>query len=155
MVKESACNARDSGDSQFYPWVGKTPGGENGNPRVLLPGKFYGRLQSTESQRAGHNWAYVHTLGFFLELLQDKQLQRTIQIHFGVSRHKKPLSSSVMSHPCVYEVIFSIRFLNANLWISTLKVMYCLGKFSIRLSREKCKGPYFDSKLNQKLTYIE
>ena len=54
--------------------------------------------------------AHMHTLEFFLELLQDKQLQRTIKIYFGVSRHKKPLSSSVMSRPRVYEVIFLLDF---------------------------------------------
>ena len=29
--KESACNAGEAGDG-FNPWVGRFPGGENGNP---------------------------------------------------------------------------------------------------------------------------
>ena len=32
MVKNSSVNAEDAGDPGFDPWVGKIPGGGNGNP---------------------------------------------------------------------------------------------------------------------------
>ena len=54
-VKESAWNV---GDRSSIPGLGRSPGEGNGNP--LLPGESHGgnkpgRLQSTGSQRVGHD----------------------------------------------------------------------------------------------------
>ena len=38
--KESVCNARDLGS---VPGSGRSPGEENGNPPVFLPGESYGQ----------------------------------------------------------------------------------------------------------------
>ena len=44
-VKESACNAGETGDSGSIPGLGRSPGGGNGNLSqvVFLPGKFHGQ----------------------------------------------------------------------------------------------------------------
>ena len=54
--EESACNARDTGDSGLIPGSGGSPGEGNGNPlqyscRLQEPG----RLQSLGLQRVGHD----------------------------------------------------------------------------------------------------
>ena len=42
--KESACNARDTGDMGLSPGSGKSPGGEKWQPTpVYLPEKFHGQ----------------------------------------------------------------------------------------------------------------
>ena len=60
--KESACNVGDLVDS----WVGKIPGGGNGNPRRYscqrIPRKEDpGGLQPTGSQRVRQDWATEHS----------------------------------------------------------------------------------------------
>lgn len=64
-------------------------------------------------------------------------LQWAVQIHFGISRHKKSPISPVMILPYLYEVIFVL-------------CMYCPGKFSSRLNKQKSKDPYVGSKTNYK-----
>ena len=59
--KEPACQSRRAKRCAFNPWVGKIPWRRPWQPTpVFLPGKFpwteeSGRLQSTGSQRVGHN----------------------------------------------------------------------------------------------------
>ena len=53
MVKDTPANAGDMGS---IPGLGRSPGGENGNPTTILAWKIPwteepGRLQSTRSQR--------------------------------------------------------------------------------------------------------
>ena len=61
--KESACWCRRHKKHGFDPWVGKIPWRRPWQPTpILLPGESPwteepGRLQSTGSQRAGHNWS--------------------------------------------------------------------------------------------------
>ena len=50
--KESACNAGDSGDVDLIPGLGRSPGGENGNPLQ------YSCLENPEDRGAW--WATVH-----------------------------------------------------------------------------------------------
>ena len=33
----------DAGDAGSLPWLERSPGGENGNPLVFLPGEFHGQ----------------------------------------------------------------------------------------------------------------
>ena len=60
MVK-TACNAGDGRRRGFDPWIGKMPWRKKWQPTpVLLPGEFHGqrdpgRLESTGSQRSGHD----------------------------------------------------------------------------------------------------
>ena len=61
--KESACNAGDLG---LIPGLGRSPGGEHGNPLQYLQypespcTEEPGGLQSVGSQRVGHNWETKH-----------------------------------------------------------------------------------------------
>ena len=63
--KNPPANARDRRD-RFNPWVGKIPWRSNWQPTlVLLPGESPwteepGELQSTRSQRVGHDYATEH-----------------------------------------------------------------------------------------------
>ena len=41
--KESTCNAGDTGYSSLTPGLGRSPGGENGDFPVFLPGKSQGQ----------------------------------------------------------------------------------------------------------------
>ena len=52
--KESACNAGDRGDASSIPGLGKSPGGEHGNPR------HYSCLENTMDR--GALWATVHRI---------------------------------------------------------------------------------------------
>ena len=57
MVKDTHASAGDMGS---IPGLGRSPGGENGNPATILVWKIPwteepGRLQSMRSQRVGHN----------------------------------------------------------------------------------------------------
>ena len=60
--KESACNARDTGDMGLIPGLGRSPGEGNGNHSSILAWRILwreepGGLQSLGSQRVGHNLA--------------------------------------------------------------------------------------------------
>ena len=60
--KESACNARDIEDVGLIPGSGRSPGGGNGNPLVVvLLDKCYGQRNlegySPLDRRVGHNLA--------------------------------------------------------------------------------------------------
>ena len=62
MVKNPSFNARDTGDAGLIPGSRRSPGGRNGNPlqHSQLGNPMTeepGRLQSMESQRAGHDLA--------------------------------------------------------------------------------------------------
>ena len=52
VVKNPPANAGDLRDKGFNPWVGKTPGGENGYPLQ------YSGLENTMDREA--SWATVH-----------------------------------------------------------------------------------------------
>ena len=63
VVKESACNAGDTGS---MPWLGRSCGVGNGNPlQFSCLGNPWteepGGLQSMGSQRIRHNWATKHS----------------------------------------------------------------------------------------------
>ena len=54
--KESAYNAKDTGDLGSNPGLERSPGEGNGNPlQYFLPEKSHGGLQSTGSQRVIHD----------------------------------------------------------------------------------------------------
>ena len=62
--KESACSVGDWG---LIPGSGRSPGGGNGYPSSILAWRIPkmeepGRLQSTGSQRVGHDWATLLSL---------------------------------------------------------------------------------------------
>ena len=69
MVKNPPANAGDEGDVGLIPGLGRSPGGENGNPLRIFAWKIQwteepGRLQSMGLQRVGHKWAH-HTVAAF------------------------------------------------------------------------------------------
>ena len=62
MLRNLPANAGDSRNSDLIPWLGRSPGGGNGNPLQYSclenpMDRGPGRLQSMESQRVGHNWS--------------------------------------------------------------------------------------------------
>ena len=62
--KESAYSVGDTGVAGLIPWLGRSPGGENGNllqdSRQYKPMNNTGRLQSVRLQRVGHDWVAEH-----------------------------------------------------------------------------------------------
>ena len=86
VVKESTCNAGDSGS---IPELGRSPGGGHGNPTpVFRPGESpctdeSGGLQSTGSQRIGHDGATKDTHALLhLQLRSRTQPLPTVVTHF-------------------------------------------------------------------------
>ena len=56
--KESACQCKRCRRTWFDPWVGRFPGGGNGNPfPVFFPGKSHGQRR-LELLRVRHDWAW-------------------------------------------------------------------------------------------------
>ena len=66
VVRSSSTKAGDARDMVSIPWSWRSPGEGNGNPySSILTWKIswteqLGRLQSTGSQRVGHNWVHTH-----------------------------------------------------------------------------------------------
>ena len=55
LGKESACNARDAGDTGSIPGLGRSPGEGNGNPLpVFLPGESHGQRSLVGYSPRGH-----------------------------------------------------------------------------------------------------
>ena len=70
MVKSLPANAGAVGDASLISGAGRSPGGRHGNPLSILAWRIPwaeepGRLQSLESQRAGHDrsdLSHTHTV---------------------------------------------------------------------------------------------
>ena len=61
LRRESICLACNAGDPGSIPGSGRSPGEGNGKPLQYSCLENPSRLQSTESQRVGHNWATSHS----------------------------------------------------------------------------------------------
>ena len=71
-VKESTCNAGETGDAGSIPGLGRFPGEGNGNHFSILAENSHrkrhltGHAQSNRLQRVGHDWMTKHKHMLFL-----------------------------------------------------------------------------------------
>ena len=77
-VKASNCNVGDPGS---IPRSGRCPGEGNGNPLQYLWTVEAGRLQSTGSQRVGHDWMTSLTLSEII--LKGREITLPTQVHLA------------------------------------------------------------------------
>ena len=71
--KESACNARNAGDTGLISGSGRSPEGGNGNQSSIPAGKIPwaeepGRLQSIRLQRVRYNWVTKHIYTYTMSI---------------------------------------------------------------------------------------
>ena len=140
--KDSACLGKRHKRCEFDPWVRKIPWGRKWQPTpVFLPGKFHGqgpgRLQSTGSQRVGHDRAtkHTHTHTLVLSIWPEDWgwwvQQKCCRLDFTSNIWN--LSSAMVLLSCNSKRSPHVRIIPSNNVLATARLAACLhGKASIQ-----------------------